>query len=588
MRRAIRLLTLREREIVQKVVAGRSNKEIAADLGLSASTVAVHVRNSYKKLNVHSRKEVVSKLESLAPSQPEESGGRLPSKASGSSFRIGRAAAQQYVLALDQGSTHSRAVVFDHGGRAVAFAQKKVEQRAPCEGWVEQSGQEIWSTQAGVAAEAIASAGLSGSHIAAVGITNQRETTLVWDRETGLPVGPAIGWSDRRTAEACERLKKEGRSAWIRSKTGLIPDAFFSATKIRWILDHVKGARKLADAGRLLFGTVDSWLVWNFTRGDVHVTDASNASRTMLYNIFEGKWDRELLELFDIPVGMLPEVRTSSEVYGATSAPVFAENVPVAGIVGDQQAALFGQRCAAAGMVKCSYGTGCFMMMNTGTKPIRSRNALLTTIAWSIGGKVTYALEGGIFVAEEAVGWLQEGLGLIRKQSDIEKLAATVPDNGGVYMVPAFSGLGAPHWNRRARGLLVGLTPAATAGHLARATLEGIAFQTRDVLKAMEADSGISISGFRVDGRVTANDLLMQFQSDILGVPVSRPKAFETMALGAAYLAGLAVGYWSGQEELDRQWEEERRFLPAMASKSVRQLTKEWERALRTAIFWAQ
>lgn len=568
------LLTVRERDVLKRIAGGLSNKEIAAELGLSATTVAVHARNMYKKIRVHSRKEAIALAESKT----------------GPLFRAPRArgAGRHYVLALDQGSTHSRAVVFDHDGKAVSFAQKRLEQNSPREGWVEQDGLSIWSTQAGVAAEALASAGLTGNRIAAVGITNQRETTLVWDRETGRPVYPAISWSDGRTADVCEQMKRDGRAEWIRDKTGLVPDAFFSATKVKWILDHVAGARRRAEAGRLLFGTVDTWLVWNCTRGEVHVTDASNASRTMLYNIHTGEWDRELLAFFGIPACMLPRVRPSSEVYGVTREPFLADGVPIAGIVGDQQAALFGQRCVSPGMVKCSYGTGCFMMMNTGNTPIRSKNNLLTTIAWAVDGQVVYALEGGIFVAEAALEWLREGLGLIRETSDAEKLAATVPDNGGVYMVPAFEGLGAPHWQRQARGTLMGLTRDSQAGHIARAALEGIAFQTRDVLKAMESDSGISIAGFRVDGRVTENDLLMQFQSDILGVPVSRPKAGESMALGAAYLAGLAVGYWSSQAEIDRQWSEDRRYVPLMNSERLRQLVKGWERALETAVFWGR
>ena len=584
-RQALRLLTLRERDILQRIVSGNSNKEIAAELGVSANTIAVHVKNIYRKINVHSRKEAVTAVTSatrdIAHANAE------PIRMSGFSLRRG-GSARQYVLALDQGTTRSSAIVFDKKGRPVSFAQKKVNQAYPRPGWVEHDGLSIWSTQAGVAAEALASAGLHGSQIAAIGIANQRATTLVWDRETGRPICPAIMWQDRRTADICDRLKQEGYAEWIRSKTGLVPDPYFSATKIQWILDHVKGARSLAEAGRLLFGTVGTWLVWNCTQGDVHVTDASNASHTMLYNIHTGGWDRELLAFFNIPEGMLPQIRSSSEVYGVTQAPFFTAGVPITALVGDQQAAMFGQRCNVPGMVKCTYGAGCFMVMNTGPKLILSKNNLLTTVAWRLGDKVTYALEGNIYVAGAVVDWLRDGLGLIRKSADAEALAATVPDSGGVFLVPAFDGLGAPHWNPNARGTLVGLTRDTNAGHLARASLEGIAYQTRDALKAMEADSGIPISELRVDGEGTSNRLLMQFQSDILGVPVSCPKAPETRALGAAYLAGLAVGYWSGQDEIDRQWKEDRRFVPSMKSERVQRLIKEWDRAMKTAVFWAQ
>lgn len=601
-----RLLTLREREILKGIAGGRSNKELAADLGVSANTVAVHVRNVYKKCGLHSRKEAVALLETgtlrseALCLDPARATVRLPFAADAQTvvdmqdqpqpFHIlkGGLSGRQYMLALDQGTTRSCAVVFDRRGRPVSFAQKRVAQEYPRPGWVEHSGLSIWSSQAGVAAEAIASAGLEGRQIAAVGIANQRATTLVWDRETGRPVCPAIMWQDRRTADVCERLKKEGYAEWIRRKTGLIPDAYFSATKVKWILDHVKGARRLAEAGRLLFGPVGTWLVWNSTRGEVHVTDASNASHTMLYNIQKGEWDRELLEYFAIPESMMPQIRSSSEVYGLTQAPSFAAGVPIAAVIGDQQAAMFGQRCVAPGLVKCTYGSGCFMVMNTGTRPIFSKNDLLTTVAWDLGGNVEYALEGSLSASGSVVEWLRDGLGLIRETSGAEALAASVADNGGVYVVPAFDGLGAPHWNARARGTVVGLTRQATAGHVARAALEGIAYQTRDVLKAMEADSGIPVSELRVDGEGSANDLLMQFQSDILGVPVSRPKALETRALGAAYLAGLAVGYWSDQSELAEQWREARRFTPALSPKRVQQLTGGWERALKAAVAWAE
>jgi len=577
-----RLLTLREREILRRIVSGSSNKEIAAELGVSANTIAVHVRNIYKKIKVHSRKEAVARLASVVRAAAGFTGRDLRPCFP----RRGHGASSQYVLALDQGTTRSCAIVFDKRGNAVSFAQKKVEQAHPHPDWVENDGLSIWSTQAGVAAEAIASAGLSESQIAAIGIANQRATTLVWDRETGRPVCPAIMWQDRRTADICDRLKKGGSVEWIRSKTGLVPDPYFSATKIKWILDHVRGARRLAESGRLLFGTVGTWLIWNCTQGEVHVTDASNASHTMLYNIHTGEWDRELLSFFGIPERMLPQIRSSSERYGVTQAPFVAAGVPIAALVGDQQAAMFGQRCSGPGMVKCTYGAGCFMAMNTGHKLILSKNNLLTTVAWRLGKEVTYALEGSVYVAGAAVDWLRDGLGIIRKASEAEALAATVPDNGGVFLVPAFEGLGAPHWNPRARGTLVGLTRDTTAGHIARAALEGIAYQTRDVLTAMEADSGIPLSELRVDGDGTSNRLLMQFQSDVLGVPVSCPKALETRALGAAYLAGLAVGYWSGEDEIDRHWQEGRRFLPSMKAECAHRLITDWSRALKTAVYW--
>ena len=584
-RQALRLLTLRERDILQRIVSRQSNKEVAAELGVSANTIAVHIRNIYKKINVHSRKEAVTKVMSATREGEHVAAESL--RLAGLAMRRG-GAVRRYVLALDQGTTRSCAIIFDHKGNPVSFAQKKVSQAYPRPGWVEQDCLSLWSSQAGVAAEAIASAGLNASQIAAVGIANQRATTLVWDRETGRPVCPAITWQDRRTAATCDRLKQEGYTEWIRSKTGLVPDPYFSATKIQWILDHVKGARRLAEAGRLLFGTVGTWLAWNCTQGDVFVTDASNASHTMLYNIHTGGWDLDLLAFFNIPERMLPEIRSSSEEYGVTQAPFFAAGVPVAALVGDQQAAMFGQRCNVPGMVKCTYGTGCFMVMNTGSKLILSKNNLLTTVAWRLGDKATYALEGNIYVAGAVVDWLRDGLGLIRKADEVETLAATVPDSGGVFLVPSFDGLGAPHWNPQARGTVVGLTRDTHAGHLARAALEGIAYQTRDALKAMEADSGIPISELRVDGEGTSNRLMMQFQSDILGVPVSCPNATETRALGAAYLAGLAVGYWSGQDDLDRQWKEDRKFVPSMKAERVKRLTKEWDRALETAVFWAR
>ncbi len=496
--------------------------------------------------------------------------------------------AEQFILALDQGTTSSRAIVFDKKGSIVSTAQKEFRQIYPKAGWVEHDGSEIWSSQAGVAAEAITKAGLNGTNIAAIGITNQRETTLVWDRETGKPVYNAIVWQDRRTADFCDELKKQkGLIEKNNKKTGLIIDAYFSATKIKWILDNVDGVREKAEQGKLAFGTMDTWLIWNFTRGQSHVTDATNASRTMIYNIHKGEWDKEILDLLGIPASMLPEVKSSSEVYAETQTTIFASRVPIAGIAGDQQAALFGQRCISSGMVKNTYGTGCFMVMNTGTEPITSRNNLLTTIAWEIDGKVEYALEGSIFIAGAIVQWLRDELGLIRNSQDVEALAASVPDNNGVYLVPAFAGLGAPHWNQHARGSIVGLTRGAGAAHIARAALEGIAYQTIDVIKAMEADSGIDIRELRVDGGASANNLLMQFQSDILQAPVVRPKTLETTALGAAYLAGLAVGYWKDHSEIDNQWQLDKRFEPGMNQTEAENLIKGWDRALKATIAWS-
>ncbi len=496
--------------------------------------------------------------------------------------------AEQYILSLDQGTTSSRAIVFDKKGAIISTAQKEFRQIYPKAGWVEHDGNEIWSSQAGVAAEAITKVGLNGTNIAAIGITNQRETTLIWDRETGKPVYNAIVWQDRRTSDFCDELKKKpGLIEKIRQKTGLIIDAYFSATKIKWILDNVDGVREKAEQGRLAFGTMDSWLIWNFTRGDTHVTDATNASRTMLYNIHKSEWDKEILDILDIPASLLPDVKSSSEVYAETKTTIFATKVPIAGIAGDQQAALFGQRCISSGMVKNTYGTGCFMVMNTGTEPIASENNLLTTIAWEIDGKIEYALEGSIFIAGAIVQWLRDEMGLIRNSGDVEALAASVPDNNGVYLVPAFSGLGAPHWNQHARGIIVGLTRGAGAAHIARAALEGIAYQTIDVLKAMEADSGIDIRELRVDGGASANNLLLQFQSDVLQAPVVRPKTLETTALGAAYLAGLAVGYWKNHSEIDNQWQLDKRFEPLMNESDARLLINGWDRALKAAIAWS-
>jgi len=495
---------------------------------------------------------------------------------------------EKYILALDQGTTSSRAIVFNHSGEIIGTAQKEFKQIYPKAGWVEHDGNEIWSTQAGVAAEAITSGGLNGSNIEAIGITNQRETTLIWDRKTGKPVYNAIVWQDRRTSDYCDELKKQkGLIEKVQAKTGLILDSYFSGTKIKWILDNVDGVRERAEKGELAFGTMDTWLIWNFTRGEKHVTDVTNASRTMIYNIHDLEWDKELLDLFDIPESLLPEVKSSSEVYGRTKTTIFASKVPIAGIAGDQQAALFGQRCIESGMVKNTYGTGCFMVMNTGETPIKSDNNLLTTIAWQVDGKTVYALEGSIFIAGAVVQWLRDELGLIRKSSDVEKLAASVNDNDGVYLVPAFAGLGAPHWDQHARGTMVGLTRGANAGHIARAALEGIAYQAMDVLNAMQADSGIEIKELRVDGGATANNLLMQFQADILQAPVIRPKILETTALGAAYLAGLAVGYWSDHDEINQQWKEDQRFKAKMDSKDTQKLIHGWNRALKAAKAWS-
>jgi glycerol kinase len=492
----------------------------------------------------------------------------------------------KYILALDQGTTSSRAIVFDHAGSIVAAAQKEFPQIFPKPGWVEHDPRDIWSSQAGVAAEALTKANVVASDVAAIGITNQRETAVVWDRATGEPIGNAIVWQDRRTAGICDRLRARKLDRTIRRKTGLVVDAYFSATKVQWILENVKGARAKAKAGQLAFGTVDSWLVWNLTGGSVHVTDASNASRTMLFDIAAGEWDDELLQIFGVPRSMLPAVRSSSEVYGETT--LFGAPMPIAGIAGDQQAALFGQACIQPGMAKNTYGTGCFMLMNTGAKRIASRNNLLTTVAWRIGGRTEYALEGSIFIAGAVVQWLRDGLELFRAAPDIEALAASVSDTGGVYLVPAFAGLGAPHWDQYARGTIVGLTRGTTKAHLARAALEGIALQAMDVLRAMEADSGIKLKQLRVDGGASANDLLMQMQADLLGVPVVRPKVAETTALGAAYLAGLAVGFWKSRADIARQWQVDKRFAPAMKPAARKRIAAGWERALDRAKAWEE
>ncbi|MEN7546302.1 glycerol kinase GlpK [Rapidithrix thailandica] len=492
---------------------------------------------------------------------------------------------EKYILSFDQGTTSSRAILFNQQGNPVSIAQKEFTQLFPQPGWVEHDAMEIWSSQITVAAEAIVKAGLGGKEIAAIGITNQRETTIVWDKTTGEPVYNAIVWQDRRTTGYCDQLKAEGLDTLIQEKTGLIIDAYFSATKIKWILDNVPGAREKALAGQLAFGTVDSWLIWKLTGGQSHLTDVTNASRTMLYNIHQLTWDKQLLEIFDIPENMLPEVKASSEIMAKTTGQFLNAKIPIAGIAGDQQAALFGQMCTKVGMVKNTYGTGCFMLMNIGDQPIVSKNNLVTTIAWKINDQVHYALEGSIFIGGAVVQWLRDGLGLIKDSSEIESLAEKVSDNGGVYMVPAFAGLGAPHWNQHARGTVVGLTRGTTDAHLARAALESIAYQTWDILKAMEADSGVEIKELRVDGGATANDLLMQFQADILQCKVVRPELTELTAIGAAYLAGLAVGFWNSVDEIQEYWKVNRYFNPE--NQNTGELIKNWHRAVKSAIAWA-
>ena len=487
---------------------------------------------------------------------------------------------KEYILALDQGTSSSRAILFDKTGQPKAVSQKEFTQIFPKPGWVEHNPKEIWSSQASVIAETISAEGINGSNIAAIGITNQRETTIVWDAESGEPIYNAIVWQDRRTSAYCDTLKKDGRADLIRSKTGLIIDAYFSATKIRWILENVPGARRKAEEGRLRFGTVDTWLIWKLTRGEVHVTDVSNASRTMLFNIHTLDWDDELLRLFGVPKSMLPQIKSSSEIYGKTKGTLFAYEVPIAGIAGDQQAALFGQMCTEPGSVKNTYGTGCFMLMNSGERPIMSANKLLTTVAWKIGDKVTYALEGSIFVAGSVIQWLRDGLGIIRSSSEAEPLAASVPDNGGVYFVPALTGLGAPYWDQYATGTLFGITRGTQAGHIVRAALEGIAFQTMDIVNAMQKDAGITLKELKVDGGASRNNLLMQFQADILGTSVIRPQVTETTALGAAYLAGLATGYWGSIEEIRSLWAIDKEFTPSSSDDEVKRLKDGWKNAV--------
>lgn len=491
---------------------------------------------------------------------------------------------EQYILALDEGTSSCRAIVFNKKGEPCATAQREFPQIFPKPGWVEHDPNEIWSSQASVIAEVITTLDINGKNIAGIGITNQRETTVVWDAETGEPLYNAIVWQDRRTTELCDRLKAEGKSDLIHKKTGLLIDAYFSGTKIKWILDNVEGARQRAEQGRLRFGTIDTWLVWKLTRGEVHCTDVSNASRTMLFNINTLDWDDELLDMLDIPRSMMPRVCSSSEVYGHTKTTIFAHEVPIAGIAGDQQAALFGQQCTEPGMMKNTYGTGCFLLMNCGSKPIFSKNNLLTTIGWQLDGKVTYALEGSIFVGGSVVQWLRDGLRLIHVSSEIEALAASVADTGGVYFVPALTGLGAPWWDQNARGTITGLSRGTTAAHIARAALEGIAFQTYDIAEAMEKDAGLKLRELKVDGGASRNNLLMQFQSDILRSRVVRPTVTETTARGAAYLAGLAVGYWKSLDDISGQWEADRCFEPQQSQEYADNAVAGWRDAVRRTL----
>jgi glycerol kinase len=493
---------------------------------------------------------------------------------------------KKYILAFDQGTTSSRAIVFDKNGSIISVAQKEFRQIFPQPGWVEHDATEIWSTQLGVATEALAKANINANEIAAIGITNQRETTVIWERATGQPIYNAIVWQDRRTSQFCNELKANGTNKLIREKTGLMVDAYFSATKIKWILDNVAGASEKAKNGELCFGTIDTWLLWNLTSGQIHATDVSNASRTMLCNIHTLNWDGELQDIFEVPGNLLPQIRSSSEIYGYAENILSDSKIPIAGIAGDQQAALFGQLCTSDGMVKNTYGTGCFMLMNTGENPVVSTNNLLTTVAWKVNGVTNYALEGSVFIAGAVVQWLRDGLGIIKSSSEVEKLAKQVIDSEGVYVVPAFSGLGAPHWNQEARGTIVGLTRGSSNAHLARAALDSIAYQTMDVLQAMEADARISIKELRVDGGATVNNLLMQFQADILNTKVVRPVITETTALGAAYLAGLAVKFWTNIEEIQNQWQADKVFSPTMKADQRAKLTKDWQRAVTAAKVW--
>ncbi|MFA5057229.1 MAG: glycerol kinase GlpK [Opitutaceae bacterium] len=494
----------------------------------------------------------------------------------------------RFVLALDQGTTSSRAIVFDRRGRARAAVRQEFPQSYPRPGWVEHDPADLWDSTRRVALAAVAEANLTGADLAAIGLTNQRETTLLWDRRTGRPVAPAIVWQDRRTAGACRRLRARGLEPLFRRRTGLLLDPYFSGTKLAWLLDHVPGARRRAGRGELAFGTVDTWLLWQLTGGRVHATDASNASRTLLFNLRTGDWDETLLRVLRIPREVLPEVRASSEVYGEVVTLPALRGVPIAGVAGDQQAALFGQACFHPGMAKNTYGTGCFLLLHTGRRPVASRHRLLTTVAWKLDGRLEYALEGSVFIGGAVVQWLRDGLGLIARSSEVEALAAQVPDNGGVYLVPAFTGLGAPHWDATARGAIVGLTRGSNAAHLARAALESIAFQSADLLAAMEADAGIRLRELRVDGGATVNDRLMQFQTELLRVPVVRPRTAETTALGAAYLAGLAVGFWKNRDEIAALWKAERTFRPCASAAAMKRLQGGWRRAVGRAKAWDQ
>jgi glycerol kinase len=490
-----------------------------------------------------------------------------------------------YILALDQGTTSSRAIVFDHGGNAISVGQREYTQIYPQSGWVEHDPEEIWTSQIGTAVEALAKAGLAAADIAAVGITNQRETTVIWDRSTGMPIHNAIVWQDRRTADICDAARRDHGNL-IRQRTGLEPDAYFSASKIKWLLDNVEGARSRAEAGDLAFGTIDSWLVWRLTGGRLHITDVSNASRTMLYDIARLDWDDELLAIFDVPRAILPKVRSSSEVYGEIESPAELRGIKIAGIAGDQQAALFGQACFETGSAKNTYGTGCFMLQNVGTRPAVSENRLLSTIGWQIGDTVEYALEGSVFIGGAVIQWLRDSLGIIERSSDVEALAASVNDNGGVYFVPAFAGLGTPHWDQTARGMIIGLTRGTGRAHIARAAVESIAFQTADLLTAMNADSHSTLTELRVDGGATANNALLQFQADILQIPVVRSKTAETTALGAAYLAGLAVGFWLSKNDVAHHWQADRRFEPQMPRSEANRLMQRWHETVTRALHW--
>lgn len=495
---------------------------------------------------------------------------------------------EKFILALDQGTTSSRAIIYNHDGEIVAVSQKDYNLIFPQPGWVEHDPNEIWYTQSSVAAESVAKSNLNGTNIAAIGITNQRETTIIWDKETGEPIYNAIVWQDRRTSKYCDSLKEQGYTELIQKKTGLVIDSYFCATKIKWVLDNVEGAREKAEQGQLCFGTVDSWLIWKFTRGAMHMTDVTNASRTLIFNINTMDWDDELLELFEIPKSMLPQIKESSEIYAETSTTLFSTKIPIAGVAGDQQAALFGQMCVDTGLAKNTYGTGCFLLMNIGDKPIFSKNNLLTTVAWKIKGKTTYALEGSVFVGGAAIQWLRDGLEIIKSAPESEELSNSVEDNGGVYFVPALTGLGAPYWDQYARGALFGITRGTTKAHITKAAIQGIAFQVDDLIKSMESDVNEQITELRVDGGASANNALMQFQADLISNKVIRPKVLETTSLGAAYLAGLAVGYWKDIDEIKKQWQVDKEFDPKMDPGKKRELTKFWKKAVQRTLNWIE